>query len=428
MDTQPVITVSSHSDKLPLEGLTVVDWTHVLSGPFTSYNLRLLGATVIRIERVDGSDIIRTGTNDLVRAKLEMGDAYVMLSGGKESLAIDARVPTGKAALLELIGKADVLVENFRPGKLRDLGFDPMYLIERFPRLIVCSISGFGQTGHMSQRPAYDHVIQAASGMMSVNADEDGKPQRVGVPLVDYATGMHAALGILAALQRRTREEQKSIPQKRGEWLDVSLFNTALTLLAPAYSTYAVSGQERKATRATAFSGNPLSGTFAGQDGVFAIVCNTEKQSKRFVDAVRTLGVDHSEVQRLGQAIEANDVEAVHKLLNVVFERFPLTFLENAFVAVQVPFAKVRTPSEAYASESKNNTAWPALTVPGLKGQTIQAPGIGFGSTRNLDAALTPPPLRGEHSRQILSRIGIPSEVIEQMCAQGVLLDTGRST
>jgi len=194
----------------PLRGLRVLDWTHVLAGPFAAYNLALLGADVVRVERVDGTELIRDKGLDPQLAAAGLGESFVVQGSGKRSLAIDARDARARAALHALIARADVLVENFRPGKLRALGFDPAELVRRHPRLIVCSITGFGQAGASSGRRAYDHVVQAASGLMSANADADGVPQRVGFPIIDYAVGMQAALAVLAALARAAPIESAS--------------------------------------------------------------------------------------------------------------------------------------------------------------------------------------------------------------------------
>jgi crotonobetainyl-CoA:carnitine CoA-transferase CaiB-like acyl-CoA transferase len=411
----------------PLSGLTVIDWTHVLSGPFTSYTLGLLGARVIRVERVDGSDIIRMQSTDPERASLEIGDAFVMLGGGKESVALDANDPRATAALTAMLSTADVLVENFRPGKLADLGFDPNELLERFPRLVVCSISGFGQKGPMAARPAYDHVIQAMSGMMVANADPHGTPQRIGAPIIDYATGMHAALAILAALHRRSAEEQSGTARTRGEWLDVSMHQTALTLLAPSYASYAVSGVERKASRATAFSGNPLSGTFNAADRYVAIVCNTQRQSGGCLAALRALGADEIEMSAIEHDIAASNTDAVHATLRRVFARWPAAHLEATLVRHDVPVAVVRSPAEAYLACNNDAQAWPGVEVPGLASRQVRAPGPGFGSNRPLTpGSLSPPPLRGEHSEAVLASLGLSFSTLERMRADGVLLAARR--
>ena len=147
----------------PLAGLRVIDWTHVLAGPFSGYQLGLLGAEVIRVERADADDMIRAKAADPGLAALGLGEAFVVQGAGKRSLAINARDPRARQALAALIASADVLLENFRPGKLAKLGFDPAELIVRHPRLVVCSITGFGPD---SNRRAYDHVVQASSCLL----------------------------------------------------------------------------------------------------------------------------------------------------------------------------------------------------------------------------------------------------------------------
>lgn len=403
----------------PLAGLLVVDWTHVLAGPFTTYQLGLLGARVIRIEPVQGTDIIRAASADPRRASLEMGDAFVMQSAGKESVAVDARDPEVRAALHKLIGRADVLVENFRPGKLAQLGFAPHLLIDQYPQLIVCSVSGFGQCGPDAQRPAYDHVVQATSGLMSANRDEQGRPQRVGVPLIDYATGMQAALAILAALHRRNRDEQWGKPRTRGEWLDVAMRDTALTLLAPAYASNAVSGVDQPRSRATAFSGNPLSGTFASADGYVAIVCNTARQDQALLGALANADLAGYEPQALARDVAARNVERVHACLATLMAQRPTRYWETHLIDHDVPVSPVLSPAESYARAAADPAGWPRVQVAGLATREVAVPGPGFRSTNPLTSELLAPPLRGEHTRNVLRSVGLDGDTVERLCAAG---------
>ncbi|MCK9512536.1 MAG: CoA transferase [Pigmentiphaga sp.] len=414
MDT----TATRHTgDAPPLSGLTVVDWTHVLAGPVTSYNLAVLGARVIRIESVQGGDIIRMHSPDPALAAMEMGDAFVMQSAGKESLSIDANDSEARAILERLIARADVLVENFRPGKLAALGFDPQRLIRCYPQLIVCSVSGFGQQGEHAERPAYDHVIQAMSGMMDANADEQGNPRRFGSPLIDYATGMQATVAILAALARRSREESREC----GEWLDVSLHSTALALLTPAYASHAVSGQARQRSRSTAFSGNPLSGTFATRDGFIAIVCNTRKQSGNFLRALRAAGLPRPQIDQLEEFVESGQVDSVHECLAKFLQQEPSCVWENRLIDVDVPVATVVSPAQAYDLAGGGPYFWPKVRVPGKTGTEVRVPGAGFSSSRTLTPELSAPPRRGEHSETILEELGMSEADIEGLQVRGAI-------
>lgn len=417
--------MSISTAKPPLAGVRVVDWTHVLAGPFASYNLALLGADVIRIERADAPDIIRAAAQDPALGRLELGEAFVMQGAGKRSIAVDARDPRVRLALERLVAGADVLLENFRPGKLADLGFDPRELVQRHPRLVVCSISGFGQSGPLSDRPAYDHVIQAMSGIMAANCDRQGQPMRIGLPLVDYATGMQAALAILAALHRRDVELQAGT-RERGEWLDVSMHGVALTLSAPAFASHAVSGIERKASRASAFSGNPLSGTFPTAQGQVAFVCNTQAQDRAFFAFLRGLGTVAGTVDALERHCAARDVEAVHGLLQPLLLQRPAAEWEALLSRAGIPASAVRSPTQAYEQARADDRRWPAVTLDGADGRRVQVPGPGFTSDRRLVPELAAPPTRGRDTRDVLREAGLDDEAIDALFADGAAVSVTR--
>lgn len=395
----------------PLTGLTVIDWTHVLAGPFVGYQMALLGANVIRVERVDGDDMIRAKAADPLLARLGLGETFIAQGSGKRSIALDMRDARAQRAMEALIAQADVLVENFRPGKLARLGFEPMKLIERHPKLIVCSVTGFGQT---SDKRAYDHVVQAASGLMAANASSDGRPQRIGFPVVDYAVGQQAALAVLAALVRRGREPHRA----RGEWVQVSMMAAALTLMAPAFATSLISGLEPQRSAATAFSGNPLSGTFATNNGYLAIVCNAPNQGAALVQALADSGASTDEAQTLAQAAYAGDIEGTQRILGAVLARQSVANWVAILGAAGVPVAAVISPIEAARSVSSD---WPVVTfdVEGGQRNTL-VPGIGFQSTEVLTAQLKPPVRRGQHTGEVLAEVGFDPDTIEAMLADGV--------
>lgn len=395
----------------PLSGITVIDWTHVLAGPFVGYQLALLGANVIRIERPDGDDMIRAKAADQELASLGLGEAFVVQGAGKRSVAIDVRDPRAKRAMEALISRADVLIENFRPGKLAKLGFDPAELIARHPKLIVCSVTGFGQG---SDKRAYDHVVQAASGLMAANAGPDGRPQRIGFPIVDYAVGQQAALAVMAALFRRSGQTQRT----QGEWIQVSMMGAALTLMAPAFAAPLVSGIEPKRSSATAFSGNPLSGTFATQHGYLAIVCNAAIQGdaliKTLADSVATI----DEVRRLQRASSACDVNGTQAILGELLSRRSALDWVTLLEAAGVPAASVVNPVDA----ARNTLIdWPVVELALVSGnRQTHVPGIGYQSTEILTGTLRPPARRGEHTAEVLAEVGLGQVTIDKMVAEGV--------
>jgi CoA:oxalate CoA-transferase len=167
----------------PLEGIRVLDATHVMAGPFCTYQLALLGADVVRVEPLDARDPIRTHGGDAELNRRRMGTSFLAQNAGKRSLGLNLKHPEGRAIFRRLAGRCDVLVENFRPGVLDRLGLGMGTLTSANPRLIYCAISGFGQEGPLRDRPAYDHIIQAIAGMMTVTGTQDSGPMRVGFPL-----------------------------------------------------------------------------------------------------------------------------------------------------------------------------------------------------------------------------------------------------
>jgi crotonobetainyl-CoA:carnitine CoA-transferase CaiB-like acyl-CoA transferase len=411
------MTKTHSSESGPLAGLTVIDWTHVLAGPFVGYQMALLGANVIRVERADSDDMIRAKAADQTLARVGLGETFITQGSGKRSLALDMRDARAQRALESLIARADVLLENFRPGKLARLGFDPVKLIERYPKLVVCSITGFGQA---SDKRAYDHVVQAASGLMEANAGPDGRPQRIGFPLVDYAVGQQAALAVLAALVRRGLKPQRT----RGEWVQVSMMGAALTLMAPAYATPLISGVEQPRSTATAFSGNPLSGTFAASDGYLAIVCNANNQSDALLQALAVSGASVEEAQTLARFAHAGNIEGTQRILTAVLVRRSVAAWVEVLEAVGVPVAAVASPIEAARSVSAD---WPIVTID-VAGELRQTkvPGIGFQSTEVLTTSLKPPARRGQHTIEILAEAGLDQTTIEAMLTEGVAFSSDR--
>ncbi|KFJ13250.1 coA-transferase III family protein [Delftia acidovorans] len=398
-------------EKTPLAGLRVIDWTHVLAGPFAGYQLGLLGAEVIRIERADCDDMIRVKAADPELAALGLGEAFIAQGAGKRSLALDARDPRAKQALAKLIGGADVLLENFRPGKLAALGFDPQQLIVQHPQLIVCSITGFGPD---SNRRAYDHVMQAASGLMAANAGRDGVPQRVGFPLIDYSVGQQAALAVMSALYRRESRSEKRV---KGEWLQVSMMGAALTLLTPSYAAPLISGVEVPRSAASAFSGNPLSGTFMTSNGQLALVCNSVQQSGALLAGLLESGVDGALVLELCSVSERGDVPHTHKLLSAMLLQRNTADWEEIMLRHGVPATAVLRPVEAAAHASK---LWPHVVIEHPKApKRVPVPGIGFTSSEPLTPALRAPVRRGADTRALLAEAGLNEEVINAMLASG---------
>jgi len=217
---------------LPLAGVRVVEIAQNLAGPIAAEILAHMGADVIKVERPEGDDARRWGP------PFHQGTSpgYLAVNANKRSISVDLKDRAAVERLLPLIGEADVLVQNLKPGSLEALGLGPDELMKRFPRLIYCSIWAFGRTGPMKLKPGYEPMVQAFSGLMMMNGDENGPPTRIGTSILDFGTGMWAAMGILAGLVRRKETG-------RGCVVDASLYETGLAWLKGHYASYRASGQ-----------------------------------------------------------------------------------------------------------------------------------------------------------------------------------------
>jgi crotonobetainyl-CoA:carnitine CoA-transferase CaiB-like acyl-CoA transferase len=258
----------------PLHGITVLDLTRVLSGPYCTMLLADMGARVIKVEQPGKGDDTRAWGPPFQQAE----SAYFLsINRNKESVTVDFKAPEGRAILDRLIAKADVLVENFRPGTLAKLGFDYASLSRQYPRLVYCSISGFGQTGPRSKEPGYDAVMQAEGGLMSITGDGDGAPFRLGVAIADIATGMFAAQGITAALFARERTG-------RGQEVDIAMLDSVAALLTYQAGIYFATGSApvRMGNRHPTIV--PYE-TFRASDGDFVIAVGNDELWRRFCAA-----------------------------------------------------------------------------------------------------------------------------------------------
>jgi CoA:oxalate CoA-transferase len=219
------------SDRRPLAGVTVVDLTRVLAGPYCTLVLANLGARVIKVERPPDGDDAR-GIGPFVGGKSLY---FAALNHGKESIALDLRQADDRAIFEQLLAAADVLVENYRPGALGRLGYGWDVLHARWPRLVLAAASGFGQTGPLRERPAFDMVAQAMGGVMSLTGYPDGPPARVGVSIGDIAAGLFLAIGVVAALHARRDTGE-------GTMVDVAMLDCQLAILENALTTHLVTG------------------------------------------------------------------------------------------------------------------------------------------------------------------------------------------
>ncbi len=264
---------------MPLAGLRVLDLSHVLAGPYATYHLAMLGADVIKIERPPVGDAMRD--LETLPEREGLTAAFHGVNAGKRSLALDLKTQAGRDALTRLIPTADVFLENFRPGKMAALGFGPEDVRALNPRIIYASISAWGQQGAMAARPGYDHVMQAATGLMWLQGDDPAAPPvKMGAPVIDMAAGMLGAIALLSAVLRRRAGDEGPIH------LDVSMADAATALAAAPAWRYLLEGVAPRRIGTAAFAGSPGGGVWRTADGWLATAANTRAQFEALCGAL----------------------------------------------------------------------------------------------------------------------------------------------
>lgn len=347
-----------HHETAALKGVVVLDFSHVIAGPFATYYLAALGARVIKVENPH--------RGDSMRGKAHTFEAF---NHGKEIVSIDLETPQGQAQAWEIFEQANVVVDNMRPGVLDKFGFDEATLRHKKPDLIYCAISGYGRRGDWAGRPTYDHVIQAASGMTLLSGEPDDGPVKVGFPAVDSVTGMLAALATMAAIRRRDLTGQ-------GESIDVSMLGAAMQLMYPMTVEAMATGVAPPRVGNVGYSGSPGAETFVCRDGLLALGANTPQQ---MLALAGVLGIrDQVEPLLNGQVkgfLNAQNGQALRQLIGQALSQVSALEMEQALNAVNVPAAWVRDLGQAVQAAQDNHLIEP-WTLAGEA--TVRVPGLGF--------------------------------------------------
>lgn len=380
---------------LALEGIRVVDLTRVLAGPCATHQLRTMGAEIIKVEEPGVGDVMR----GLARAPDSDGvpPGFVALNVGKKSVALDLKSAAGREQLRRLIATADVFVENFRPGAAARLGLSADDVRAIRPDIVYCSISGWGQVGPFAGRRAYDHVIQAATGMMAMQgSDPQAPPVKVGFPVVDIATGLVAAQAILAGLMRRLRGDRSPIT------LDVSMVDSSVLLMSGMVAAVRATGKVPARVGNRGFAGSPGSDTFVTRTGHISVGANTFGQ---FRSMCRVLG--HPELAEpphvpagLANGAFLTDIgsPALRERLAAAFEDADAAVVETRLAEQGVPVARVRDLAE-YLTELYPHTG--GFDLPG--GGAALGPGFRWAGEALPDLGRAP--RLGEHTAEVLAAL-----------------------
>ena len=354
----------------PLAGIRVLDFSHVIAGPFASFLLAQLGAEVTKVENTHGGDVMRrTGRGR---------EAFVALNAGKTSLPLDLTSSDGPQQALELAAQCDVFIDNLRPGVLERYGLGFEAVRARNPRVVYCSISGFGRGApEWTGRPAYDHVVQAATGMAWMAGSEGDPPIKTGFPVIDSATGLLAAFAILAGV----RESERT---GRGMLLDVSMACAGMQLMYPMTCNAMTHGTTPPRQGNQGYSGSPSADFFRTRDGWLAIGANTPRQLQALLEAL-DLGHLASDPALFSAPLDGREAPSFVQSLDPVALKAALAAalagseaapLEARLSACGVPAARLRNIAE-FASEAMANGAMAAVELHD-DGISVQSPGLGF--------------------------------------------------
>jgi crotonobetainyl-CoA:carnitine CoA-transferase CaiB-like acyl-CoA transferase len=387
----------------PLEGIRVVDLSRVLAGPYATMVLADLGADVVKVEHPQGGDETRSWGPPYADGEAAY---FLSVNRSKRSVAIDLKTDEGRALALDLCAGADVVIENFRPGAAGRLGLDHDAVRGRRPDVVYCTISGFGAR-EPRDRPAYDFVLQAESGLMAITGEPDGAPTKVGVAVVDVLTGLNAAGAILAALYRRAATGE-------GDVIHVPLLDSALAALVNVAQNALVTGEE-PARYGNAHASVVPYQPFRTADGFIAVAAANDGLFRRLCETLdRPALADDRRFATNAARVEHR--AALLAELEPVFERRTADEWLDRLLAAGVPVGKIRGVGEALRA-SGATTSVPHPTAGEL--ELVAAP---FSLA---DAGLRPPsspPLLGEHTAEVLAQLGVSAERQAELERQGVIL------
>ncbi|MCB2100284.1 MAG: CoA transferase [Rhodobacterales bacterium] len=402
--------MAPHTQPLPLTGITVIDYSHFLAGPHLSRCLAALGADVIKVERPTGGD---SGRHHPYFKDGQSG-YYLQQNMGKRGLCVDLKDPRGRDLLHRLAAKADVFVENYRPGTLRKLGFDYETLSKDNPGLVYCSISGFGQTGPDAARPGFGLLAEAMSGVLAQLGEPGRVPPLPRMPLADMYTGMHGVAAICAALLGR-------VASGRGQYIDLALYDCMVSMHDYAVQCYTMSdGREIPVQTGQDQPESTIYGVFPAADGCLVIAAQVDASWQRLA---RLIGGDvlAADTRFLDPASRnANRLAALKLVTDWTLSQPSVQACIAALDAAGVPSAPVQSIDQVVAD--------PQIAARGMIVEQdhpvlgrIRLPNLPFRLSACDTSPKGPAPLLGQHNRELAAEMGFAGDEIDAMVRDGVL-------
>jgi crotonobetainyl-CoA:carnitine CoA-transferase CaiB-like acyl-CoA transferase len=405
-----------NTDRQPFKGMRVLDLTRVVASPFAAYQLGLLGADVIKIEDPQSrGDTMRYRRGSKPAYGREgMATFYLSQSANKRSMTLNLRTPRGREIFLAMARDADVVIENLRTGAMARYGLGYEQLREINPRLVYCSVTGYGATGPKQEHGAYDPVVQAASGLMSVNGTPETAPLKVGAPVVDYGAGLAAAFGLACALLERERSGL-------GQHVDVSMLDTALVMMGALVTEAGTAGSTPRAMGNAAAAESYCNACFDCSDGMITIAAMEDHQRRRMWTAMERDDIPRDARFSDDERCRVNIV-ALHAEMARTFATRTAQAWEDILNQVRVPAMRVRTIPEALAMDQVRSRGILHTMdgVPGIEGSAT-FPLVPFRLSAGGAHVTSPPPLLGQHTEAILRDRGYSSAEIEGFRRDGVI-------
>jgi len=394
----------------PFAGVKVIDFTRVLAGPYGSYQLALLGADVVKVESREG-DEMRFGNRKDAWEKRGLAAPWIAVNSGKRSITLDLKKPKALEIIKRLVATADVVMENFRPGVMEKLGLGYETLKAINPKLIYCAVSGFGQVGPQAKTAAFDGMIQAMSGLMSITGFPANGPTRVGFAGADVMSGATAAFGVASALYQRTHTG-------KGQLVDVAMIDAVMGYLAQQFTEHMITGRVHEQAANLSVTRKPTGNLFKTKDGWIVLAVMTDPQFQRLMKVLgREDALADSRFADWPTRIANNT--ALHEIIEAVMKRETSATWTERFAKADVPAGRVLSiPETAQLDLFQHRTV---LQTVETEHGPIKVIGSGFRLEHGGGSVDRPPATLGQHTDEVLGEAGYSAAEIAEMRAGQVV-------